>query len=150
MNSSIRESGDGTLLDVNYKTGVDGDLIFGYDFGLIRAELETSHKWSKFDNFEVNGTSIDGSGHTSGYTEMGNVMLDFGKNDTVNFYVGAGAGFGWLHEHAQIGTFDLNIRDNEQFVWQGIAGVRVPAFRYFDIGLKYRYFNAGHLSDNGA
>ena len=38
-------------LDENYevkrKMGVDGDLIAGYDFGLVRAELEGAYKWTE-------------------------------------------------------------------------------------------------------
>jgi opacity protein-like surface antigen len=138
------------LFDISYKTGVDGDLIAGYDFGPVRAELETGHKWAKADRFEIAGNgSVDGSGHTSGFSEMGNLLLDFGKNDVVNFYVGGGAGVAWLNERASIGTLDFKIRDNGRFAWQAIAGVRAPVFRYFDIGLKYRYFDAGHFGGNG-
>jgi opacity protein-like surface antigen len=145
--SAVRENGD-TLINVNYKTGVDGDLIMGYDFGMFRAEFEGGYKWSKISDFSVDGVSVDGNGHTSGYTTMANAMLDLGRDDTWNFYAGAGAGFGWMHEHSVIGNFDGNVEDNGKFVWQGIAGIRYAAFRYFDVGLKYRYFNAGHLSDN--
>ena len=147
--TTVRTDSGTNLFRINYKTGVDGDLIFGYDFGLIRAEMETSHKWAKYDSLDVGAQSVDGRGHTSGFTEMGNVMLDFGRNEGVNFYVGGGAGLTWLHQTAQIGTADFDIRDDGAFAWQGIAGVRAPVFRYFDIGLKYRYFNAHKLSDNG-
>jgi OmpA-OmpF porin, OOP family len=138
------------LFDIKYKTGVDGDLIFGYDFGFVRAELETSHKWARNDELHINGDgTTDGRGHTSGFTEMGNVMADLGRNDTVNFYIGGGAGFAWLRQKADVGNLDFNFKDRGKFAWQGIAGVRAPVFRYFDVGLKYRYFNAGHFHDNG-
>jgi opacity protein-like surface antigen len=137
------------LFDVNHKAGVDGDLILGHDFGLIRAEIEAGHKWAKHDNLDLaSGGSIDGDGHTSGYSTMGNLLIDLGKNETVNFYVGGGAGIAWMHERTAIGNADFNIRDS-RLAWQGIAGVRAPVFRYFDVGLKYRYFNAGHLKDGG-
>jgi opacity protein-like surface antigen len=148
--STVANSATGVaLFEVNHKTGVDGDLILGHDFGLIRAEIEAGHKWAKHDNLDLaSGGSIDGDGHTSGYSAMGNLLLDLGKNETVNFYVGGGAGIAWMHERTAIGTADFNIRDS-RLAWQGIAGVRAPVFRYFDVGLKYRYFNAGHLKDGG-
>ena len=148
---SLHESGPngGDLVDINYKTGVDGDLIMGYDFGMFRAEFEGGYKWAKISDFDIDGRRLDGNGHTSGYTTMVNGMLDLGQNEVWNFYVGAGAGFGWMHEHSVIGNFQGDVRDNGKFVWQGIAGVRYAAFRYFDIGLKYRYFDAGTLSDSG-
>lgn len=138
------------LFRIKYKTGVDGDLIAGYDFGLIRAEVEAGHKYATDDRLDIAGDgSVDGHGHTSGFTDMGNILLDLGKNDVVNFYVGGGAGLAWLNEHSKIGSFTSRIQTNGHFAWQGIAGVRAPVFRYFDVGLKYRYFNAGHFSDNG-
>ena len=36
------------------------------------------------------------------------------------------------------------------FAWQGIAGVRYAMNEIIDIGLKYRYFDTGELSDEGA
>ena len=156
-NSTVEDRSTGDrLFDINYKTGVDGDLIAGYDFGIIRAEWEGSHKWASDDNFRIAGAgSADGSGHTSAFTQMGNLMVDLGRNDTVNFYAGGGAGIAWIHErsaiHTLVGTtpvtFQSRIRGNEHFAWQAIAGVRAPVFRYFDIGLKYRYFNGGHFGD---
>ena len=135
------------LFDLKYKTGADGDMILGYDFGLIRAELEASHKWAKHDRIDLpNSGSIGVEGHTSGFDGMGNVMLDLGKNDTVNFYVGGGAGLAWLNQRTHVGNINVQVRDHGHFAWQGIAGVRAPIFRYFDVGLKYRYFDAGHYS----
>ena len=150
-NVNLTSDGD-RLFRINYKTGVDGDLIFGYDFGIIRAELETSHKWAKHDSYDVDvegRETFSGHGHTSGYSEMGNVMADLGKNSTVNFYIGGGAGIAWLKEKSKIDDEVFRVRDRGHFAWQGIAGIRAPVFRYFDVGLKYRYFNAGHFSDNG-
>ena len=81
---------------------------------------------------------------------MINAMVDVGPNESFNFYAGGGAGLAWIKQKARIGnTTIVDIADNEQFAWQGIAGVRAPVFRYFDIGLKYRYFDAGHLKDEG-
>ena len=138
----------GDLFTTKYKTGVDGDLIMGYDFGIFRAEFEGGYKWAEHNNYHIAGDgTVDGHGHTSAYTTMANAMVDLGRNDSFNFYAGAGAGWGWFHDNARIAPLDFNIRENGKFVWQGIAGVRFPAFRYFDVGLKYRYFNGGTLHD---
>src|SRR5215210_4375437 len=37
--------------DVDHKLGVDGDLIAGYDFGIVRAEIEAAYKWAKHDEY---------------------------------------------------------------------------------------------------
>src|SRR5215210_5808072 len=66
QDSKIRfpEVTDGTVdFDVTHKLGVDGDLIAGYDFGIIRAELEGSHKWAKHDEYKDDVESIDADGH---------------------------------------------------------------------------------------
>src|SRR5258707_633951 len=46
-------TGDGSAdFTATHKLGVDGDLIAGYDFGIIRAELEGAHKWAKHDKYK--------------------------------------------------------------------------------------------------
>jgi opacity protein-like surface antigen len=151
MKSHVEVASSGAdVLDIDHKLGVDGDLIAGYDFGMFRAEFEGSHKWSKHGDYDRPVGPTDGHGHTSGYSTMINAMVDVGGNDSVGFYAGAGAGLAWLHQRARIGNATIvDINDNEQFAWQGIAGIRAPTFRHFDIGLKYRYFNAGHLREDG-
>ena len=134
------------IFDVEHKLGVDGDLIAGYDFGLIRAELEGSHKWAKHDDYDSHTivTFDDADGHSRAYSVMGNVLLDFGKNEVVNFYVGGGAGIAWVRETHGDATDEI---EDSGLAWQLIAGVRAPVFRHFDIGLKYRYFDAGRIKD---
>jgi opacity protein-like surface antigen len=146
--SKVRVDGD-DLFKVNHKLGVDGDLIAGYDFGIIRAELEASHKWAKHDNYHFigDGTFDSHSGHSRAYSGMANVMADLGKNESFNFYIGGGVGIAWVRGKFNDGDDSLSISDSG-LAWQGIAGIRAPVFRYFDIGLKYRYFNAGRIKDN--
>src|SRR5690349_19923967 len=111
---SLHESGPngGDLVDINYKTGVDGDLIMGYDFDMFRAEFEGSHKWAKHDQYDIVGDgSVTGNGHTSGFTTMVNAMIDLGKDESFNFYAGGGVGLGWFHEREQFGTVQPTIFD---------------------------------------
>src|SRR6185369_14095087 len=144
---------DGTdTLRIDHKMGVDGDLIAGYDFGIIRAEVELAHKWAKHDTYQFNGGStFDADGHSRAYSAMGNVLIDLGKNDTVNFYAGGGAGIAWRRtKYRDVeDTFEEHdsVKDSG-FAWQIIAGVRAPVFRHFDVGLKYRYFRGPKLRDD--
>jgi opacity protein-like surface antigen len=146
------------LYDINHKLGVDGDLIAGYDFGIVRAEIEGSHKWAKHDDYDLNPavfeglTRFDSSGHSRAYSIMGNAMIDLGRNESFNFYAGGGVGIAWVRQKIHgsapnFGFIDYDIEDSG-LAWQGIAGVRAPVFRYFDIGLKYRYFDAGRIKDS--
>lgn len=149
---SVRDSDvevDGVdLLDVDHNLGVDGDLILGYDFGLVRAEVEGSHKWAKHKDYDIAGDgSVEADGHSRAYSVMGNAMIDLGPNDTVNFYAGAGAGIAWVRQTFDEPADGAAIRDSG-LAWQLIAGVRAPVFRYFDVGVKYRYFNAGRMKDD--
>src|SRR4029079_7770284 len=89
-----------TRLDIHHSLGVDGDLIAGYDFGIFRAEFEAGHKWAKDKHYDrPTGATTTGHGHTRGYSTMVNGMVDLGRNDTVNFYAGAGVGLSWMHQH---------------------------------------------------
>src|SRR3982751_5595361 len=140
--------GDGVgTFDVNHKLGVDGDLIAGYDFGIIRAEVEGGHKWAKHDEYSAGSNKIDADGHSRAYSLMGNVLIDLGDNEKVNFYAGGGVGIAWVRQKIDpiFGGFSIS---DSGFAWQGIAGVRAPVFRHFDIGLKYRYFDAGKIKDD--
>jgi opacity protein-like surface antigen len=139
------------LVEVDHKLGVDGDLIAGYDFGPFRAEIEGAYKWAEFDNLEIagpNNTTIDLDGHSRAYSFMGNVMADLGSNETVNFYVGAGAGIAFLRQKVEEDETDsdFDVKDSG-LAWQIIAGVRAPVFTHFDVGVKYRYFNGGRIKD---
>jgi opacity protein-like surface antigen len=146
----VTDFGDGTdFFNVDHKMGVDGDLIAGYDFGIVRAEVEGAYKWAKHNEYSDGTSSIDADGHSRVYSLMGNVMIDLGKDEAVNFYAGGGVGMAWIRQRFSIvGDSDhLDISD-ENLAWQVIAGIRAPVFRHFDIGLKYRYFDGGKISDD--
>jgi opacity protein-like surface antigen len=145
-----QDFGQGTdFFNVDHNWGVDGDLIAGYDFGLFRAELEGAYKWATHDEYDDGDSSVNADGHSRAYSLMANAMVDFGRNEGLNFYAGGGAGIAWVHQRFSIvgDSDDFSIRDSK-FAWQLIAGVRAPVFTHFDVGLKYRYFNTGSLRDD--
>src|SRR5205085_1200573 len=134
---NVKIDGDSEF-EINYKMGVDGDLIAGYDWGLVRAEAELGYKRGEHDEYSDGSTSIDADGRTSVYSAMGNVMLDFGNQESANFYIGAGAGFDWGTVSLEDDTDpDRFVVKDSNFAWQVIAGVRVPVWTHFDVGLKY-------------
>jgi opacity protein-like surface antigen len=140
-----------TDFQIDHKMGVDGDLIAGYDFGMFRAEAELGYKRGEHDEYSFNGgPAFDADGRSSVYSWMINAMIDLGHDEGFQFYAGGGIGYAQVTNRLEdngLGGFGLKIRDRG-FAWQGIAGVRYPASQYFDIGLKYRYFNAGHINDS--
>jgi len=137
-------------MTVDHKMGVDGDLIAGYDFGIVRAEVEGAYKWAKHDEYSVEGLgSADADGHSRAYSLMGNLLIDLGDNEKVNFYGGGGVGIAFLRQRFSFDddSSDFKIKDSG-LAWQGILGVRAPVFRHFDIGLKYRYFRGPKIKDH--
>jgi len=134
---------------IDHKMGVDGDMIAGYDFGMFRAEAELGYKRSEHKNYEDGGESIDADGRSSVYSLMANIMADLGQDEGFQFYGGVGAGYAQvthvLEDNDEDSRFQLRDRG---FAWQVIAGVRTPVSQYFDVGLKYRYFNAGDVDDD--
>ncbi|WP_312846582.1 OmpA family protein [Sphingopyxis sp. PET50] len=88
-------------------------------------------------NFDLNGDS-------NALSFMVNAMLDFGDDDGLQGFVGGGAGVARVSvEPVFAGPF-LDDSDTG-FAWQAIAGVRAPLTRNWDVGLKYRFFNADNL-----
>src|SRR4051794_22087162 len=129
---------------VKWKKGYDVDVIGGYDFGMFRLEGELGYKRSKLKRFSQDtafGTAVEAalnpagttgtafvfpngdlstfglSNHVSVLSGMVNALLDFGGNDSVGGYVGAGFGRARVKE---LGDSD------SAWAWQGIAGLSFP------------------------
>jgi opacity protein-like surface antigen len=146
------DSGDLDIIDdidIDHKIGVDGDLIAGYDFGMFRAEAELGYKRSHHKDYALSGgEDLDAGGRSSVYSLMANAMVDFGQDEGVNFYAGAGIGYAQvIHSLREDGGDDSFKIKDRGLAWQLIAGVRVAASQYFDVGVKYRYFNADNVND---
>ena len=151
---------------LDYKRGLDVDLIGGYDFGLIRAEIELGYKRAKLNEIEIDNGFIDElnaglnrpdvdiapdtidpllplssadfdvDGRIKIWSGMINALFDFGNEDGLSFY--AGGGFGRARAK-------LLGRKDKAWAGQLIAGVRYAVSPNIDIGLKYRYFRTGKL-----
>ena len=68
---------------------------------------------------------------------MLNGLVDFGPDNGINGYVGAGVG------RAKVKQFGDS---DSAWAYQLIAGVRAPISDMIDVGLKYRYFRTGKLN----
>ena len=89
---------------IRHKLGIDGDAVFGYDFGMFRVEGELAYKYSKLSRAtilraalnEYQGNALDiqfnSFGHSRVLSGMVNALVDFGPQDSVNLSVGAGVG----------------------------------------------------------
>ena len=150
-------------ITVNHKTGYDVDLIAGYDFGMLRVEGELGYKRAKLDQLRIDpriaggspGEGFDASGSGRAFSGMVNALLDFGDDNGLSGYAGAGVGYASVKYKAAAATpfGPLAFSDSDsRLAWQGILGLRYAVSQNFDVGLKYRYFNVSKLkfSDSSA
>ena len=140
--------------------GYDFDGIVGYDFGGFRAEAEVAYKAVRHDGLVVGAPGIPASGpnggldtgviDTNGRSDalsfMVNGMLDFGEDDGLQGFVGAGIGVARVELTSTYAAPSWLDDSDTGLAWQAIAGVRAPISDNIDIGLKYRYFNANGMN----
>ncbi len=143
---------------VDHKTGLDADGVVGYDFGGFRLEAEVGYKKASVKNYTSTTTTPSGmplvnsapgffpeaGTDTSVLSFMLNGMLDFGDDDGLSGFVGGGVGV--ARTKADIGVSSIGpafLDDSDTgLAWQAIAGIRAPLNDHWDVGIKYRFFNA--------
>src|SRR5215467_8916619 len=87
-------------ITTRHSTGYDIDLIAGYDFGMIRLEGELGYKHASVHEVLLDsrlsggnaGDTFPGNGRGRALSAMLNALLDFGNEDGLSGYVGAGIG----------------------------------------------------------
>ncbi len=142
---------------VDYKKGFDFGGVIGYDFGAFRLEAEASFRQAGADAITAGAPGIgvgspngqvaraytgDANGKVNALSMMVNGLLDFGDDDGLQGSVGAGAGVARVRVDNIVGA-PMWLRDSDTgFAWQALAQVRAPLSDNWDVGLKYRFFNA--------
>ena len=150
-------------ITINHKNSWTVDGVAGYDWGLIRTEVELAHSQTKPKSIEVaaigvpnpagpglvSGTFADAHGKLNITTAMANALLDFGGNGNVGIYAGVGAGRAWVKDHYAIAASAPRYLDDSDsaWAWQAIAGVRFPISDSLELGLKYKYLNTHQLRE---
>ncbi len=86
-------------------------------------------------------------GRTNVRSAMGNLLLDFGKDEGLQVYGGGGLGLARVSLNNVISGPNVPAGrgvsgSDRSFAWQVIAGMRVPISYNIDLGLKYRYFRS--------
>jgi outer membrane protein OmpA-like peptidoglycan-associated protein/opacity protein-like surface antigen len=127
---------------VDTKEGYDFGGLVGYDFGGFRLEAEVSFREA---DVETATTLDDGSfgvaGDANALSFMVNGLLDFGDDDGIQGFVGGGVGVARVDMEVVEAAALLDDSDTG-FAWQALAGIRAPLSDAWDVGLKYRFFNA--------
>ncbi len=120
---------------------------------MIRVEGELAYKRVSHGDGDIRLFGEDGivenfndDGHTTAWSAMGNVLLDFGGPENVNIFVGGGIGYAKVKVDTDL--VDGRLFNDRRFAWQLLAGARYPVNRNFDVGVKYRYADFGDYRRN--
>lgn len=134
-------------------TGWDGGLLVGYDLGGFRIEGEASMKKARIEQYTSSIAFPGGApagtraavGHTDVTSFMLNAMGDFGDDDGMSAFVGAGVGYAKVDLDG-FGAFSNQPAFGDDsdggLAWQLFAGLRQAISDSIDMHIKYRYFNA--------
>lgn len=145
-------------VSVRQRTGIDADLIGGYDFGPFRAEAEIGYKRATLSRVRTSGGfgstgTFDADGKVEALSSMVNLMADFSDGGWSGF-VGGGAGVARVKFDITVpgipGSGPNLIDKQSKFAWQIIAGARREIGPNVELGLKYRYFQVPRLTFNDA
>ncbi|MBD3730706.1 MAG: porin family protein, partial [Sphingomonadales bacterium] len=141
-------------------TGYDFGGVVGYDFGPIRLEAEGSYRdadmntlvagtsgWADGAGISPRSTQFPAAGSANALSFMVNALADFGPDDGLQGFVGAGLGVARVKVTSTINVNGPDAIDDSDsgLAWQVLAGVRAPLTDHWDVGLKYRYFNAPNV-----
>jgi outer membrane protein OmpA-like peptidoglycan-associated protein/opacity protein-like surface antigen len=151
-------------VSIDSDTGYDFGGIVGYDFGGFRLEAEASYREADPDNLTVNTGTIPATNTTTGVARAGsydfvagdtnalsfmmNGMLDFGEDDGLQGFIGGGVGVARVKSALSVNSVGPGfVNDSDTgFAWQALAGVRAPITDNWDVGVKYRFFNADNVN----
>lgn len=145
---------------VDMDKGYDFGGIVGYDFGGFRLESEVSYRQADVTGFNSqtpqitsgSGTALqrsgsyDIAGDASALSFMVNGLLDFGDDDGLQGFVGGGVGVARVDVQTVFAAPAFLDDSDTGFAWQALAGVRAPLSDNWDVGLKYRFFNADKVN----
>ncbi len=123
----------------DYDTGGVADLAIGHSFPSgLRLELDYSYRQDSAKS--VAGVSANGTASVNSI--LANIEYAFPIGGFVTPYVGAGAGYGWMHYDDLVPFAGSGINDTSGgFAYQLIAGVEHRIDRNLSASLSYRYFS---------
>lgn len=126
------DEGYGIAAAVGYRPRYTGSFL-----DHLRAEFEFGVADNDFDQFAITGVGVEvPAGDIQVVRAMGNAFIDMDLSPQWRPYLGGGLG---------AARVQLENEEDTVFAWQGMAGINyVPTrFPLAEIGVGYRYFNAG-------
>lgn len=150
---------DGNLNDAEagYEEGYDFGVAVGHDFGAFRLEAEASYRAADLEELQAGTSGLAASniadtfnltwpaaGEFNALSFMLNGLFDFGPDDGLQGFFGGGIGVARVDVNGTVNLSGPGAVDDSDtgLAWQLLAGVRAPISDSWDVGLKYRYFNA--------
>src|SRR3954447_8330107 len=147
-------------LELNHKNGFDGDLVGGYDFGLLRAEVEIGYKHARLRDAFISRSALTAagqpllannqpaaSGHASIISAMVNGLIDLWPSDQFTASIGLGIGEARTKYNTGLasgGVFDFT-GSAQSFAYQALFEARVPISPAFEVGVTVRHFQTNKL-----
>ena len=130
--------------DAEHDIGWLGGIGFGYAYGNgVRGEIGLDYRENGVD--KVGGVS--GSGTSRAGSLMLNGYYDFFRDSTIQPYIGAGVGLGYVDAHNISPVSGSSVNDTDyDFAYQGMAGIAVDVAPRLKITLGYRYFTVPSLN----
>lgn len=155
-NMEFDVNGVDNVVTGRHRAGFDGDGVIGYDFGGFRLEAEVGYRQanvrgvSTFAPITVGGANFPANNYSSGgrnsaLSFMVNGLIDFGPDDGIQGFVGAGAGVARVKSNPTFLVPGFLNDSDTNFAWQALAGVRAPIGPNMDVSFKYRFFNADNV-----
>jgi OmpA-OmpF porin, OOP family len=146
-------------IKLDHEYGYDGALFVGYDLGAFRIEAEVAYKKADLEGFETSirlpgeGAAFPlrrdfAGGSVSALSFMLNGLFDFGDEDGISGFIGAGAGIARVKANNQrvfANTAPFLDDSDSRFAWQVVAGVRQAISDNIDVTVRYRWFNVDNL-----
>lgn len=134
----------------------------GYDFGMLRTEVDVGYHQNNLRSIDLLSTTPVGlsgrydnpTGRMRHWTVMANALVDVINTDGFSASVGAGAGAARINAHnvrlSQSAALLLN--DNDWvFAWHALAGARLAISQSVDLAVDYRYLrpNRARFGESG-
>lgn len=144
--------------DQDYADGVnareteidDGYLVqgaVGYDYGMVRSEVELSYRRNEVDGHQFNGAALaNPGGDATSFAGMVNGYVDIPTGTIVTPYVGLGVGFARVDADGYDTSGTDFLDDGETaFAYQGMAGLDFAIDDTLSFYTEYKYFAVDNL-----
>ncbi|WP_164155774.1 outer membrane protein, partial [Sandarakinorhabdus rubra] len=155
-------SANGTALpdfDTTEKRGWAAAARLGYDFGMLRTELDVGYHQNSLRSIDLLSSTSAGlagrydnpAGRMRHWTVMANALVDVINTGAFSASVGAGAGAARIDAHniRVSPAADLLLNDSDWvFAWNALAGVRLAISRGVDLAVDYRYLRPNRARFN--